>query len=229
MLRASEHCDWLAIQNLIGRYAELLNTGQFDEVGKLFEHGRVVVDGNPNPVSGPTEVAEMYRESTRVPSTGPDSLLYTTNTQIEVDGDVARAKSYFVALHDKGGGQIATVVGAIAGGAIANRVADEHRTVATIVGAIAGAVIGNRIGRELDEADRGCFGHALEIAAPGQRVTWTNESQGVRYELSPGAASPRHGASCREYTLVTAAGRRDRTTQTGVACQSAPGVWQVAR
>jgi len=51
--------------------------------------------------------------------------------------------------------EIATVVGAITGGVIANRVADEHRTVATIVGVIAGAAIGNRIGRELDEADRG--------------------------------------------------------------------------
>ena len=119
--------------------------------------------------------------------------------------------------------EIATVVGAIAGGVIANRVADEHRTVATIVGVIAGAAIGNRIGRELDEADRGCFGHALEIAEPGQRVTWTNESLGVRYELSPGSASPRHGASCREYTLVTVAGRRDRSSRTGVACQSASG------
>lgn len=125
--------------------------------------------------------------------------------------------------------EIATVVGAIAGGVIANRVADEHRAVATVVGAIAGAVIGNRIGRELDEADRGCFGHALEIAAPGQRVAWTNESLGVRYELEPGAASTRHGAACREYRLVTVAGRRDRATQTGIACQSAPGVWQVAR
>ena len=100
--------------------------------------------------------------------------------------------------------EIATVIGAIAGGAIANRVADEHRTVATIVGVIAGAVIGNRIGRELDEADRGCFGHALEIAQPGQRITWTNESAGLRYEMSPGAATARAArAACREYTLVT--------------------------
>jgi surface antigen len=123
--------------------------------------------------------------------------------------------------------EIATAVGAVVGGAIANRVADEHRTVATIVGVIAGAVIGNRIGRELDEADRGCFGHALEIAQPGQRITWANEAAGVRYEMSPGAGSTRNGQSCREYTLVTVAGR-ERSTQTGVACQSQPGVWQAA-
>jgi surface antigen len=125
--------------------------------------------------------------------------------------------------------EIATVVGAIAGGVIANRVADEHRVAGTIVGVIAGAVIGNRIGRELDEADRGCFGHALEIAQPGQRVTWTNEAASVRYELSPGAAASEHGSACRRYTLVTVTGRRDRSSQSGVACQSSPGVWQVAR
>ncbi len=124
--------------------------------------------------------------------------------------------------------EIATVVGAIAGGVIANRVADEHRTVATIVGVIAGAVIGNRIGRELDEADRGCFGHALEIAQPGQRITWANETAGLRYEMSPGAGSTRNGKPCREYTLVTVAGR-ERSSQTGLACQSQPGVWQAAR
>ena len=124
--------------------------------------------------------------------------------------------------------EIATVIGAIAGGAIANRVADEHRAVATVVGVIAGAVIGNRIGRELDEADRGCFGHALEIAEPGQRITWTNQAAGLRYEMSPGAGSTRNGAQCREYTLVTVAGR-ERSSRTGVACQSQPGVWQAAR
>jgi surface antigen len=124
--------------------------------------------------------------------------------------------------------EIATVVGAIAGGVIANRVADEHRTVATIVGAIAGGVIGNRIGRELDEADRGCFGHALEIAEPGQRVTWTNDAANLRYELVPGAGSTRNGTQCREYTLTTVNGRQ-RASQTGVSCQSAPGVWQAMR
>jgi surface antigen len=121
--------------------------------------------------------------------------------------------------------EIATVIGAIAGGVIANRVADEHKAVATIVGVIAGGVIGNKIGRELDEADRGCFGHALEIAQPGQKITWANQAAGVRYEMTPGSASPKDGASCRQYTLVTIMGNQ-RSSQPGVACQSQPGVWQ---
>jgi ketosteroid isomerase-like protein len=103
--------DWLAIQNLIARYAELLNTGQFDEVGELFKHGTVKVDGNPKQATGSVEVAAMYRESVRIPEEGPDSLLYTTNTQIEFEGETARARSYFAALHSKGAGVIVPVVG----------------------------------------------------------------------------------------------------------------------
>ena len=121
--------------------------------------------------------------------------------------------------------EIATVVGAIAGGAIANHVADEHKAVATIVGVIAGGVIGNRIGKELDEADRGCFGHALEIAQPGQRITWANQQSGMSYEMLPGALSTRNGTPCREYTLVTIAGKQ-RSSQKGFACQTQTGVWQ---
>jgi surface antigen len=125
--------------------------------------------------------------------------------------------------------EIATVVGGIAGGVIANRVADEHRAVATVVGVIAGAVIGNRIGRELDEADRRCLGHALEIAQPGQRVNWSNETTGMTYEMSLGADRPRGGSVCREYTLVTSTGRRDRASHAGLACQSSGGAWQIAQ
>jgi surface antigen len=124
--------------------------------------------------------------------------------------------------------EIATVVGGIVGGAIANRVADEHKVVATLIGAAAGALIGNRIGRELDEADRSCFGHALEVGAPGQVVTWTNESTGVRYEMSPGSERQRNGATCRDFTLVAVAGDA-RSSKRGVACPAEPGVWQIAQ
>ncbi len=122
---------------------------------------------------------------------------------------------------------IATVIGGVVGGAVAAHVASpENRTVATIIGVIAGAAIGNRIGHELDEADRGCFGHALEIAKSGQRITWTNETTNVRYEMSPGADRQRDGAACREFTLVTVAGKA-KSSQHGVACQAHPGAWQI--
>lgn len=120
---------------------------------------------------------------------------------------------------------IATVVGGVVGGAIASRVADENRTVATIIGIAAGALVGNKIGERLDEADRGCVGHALEIGVAGRPVVWTNESTGVRYELSPGAERDRGGTSCREYTMVAVADG-GRSSSRGLACQSNDGVWE---
>lgn len=123
--------------------------------------------------------------------------------------------------------EIATVVGGVVGGAIANRVAEpDNRLIATLIGAAAGAFIGNRIGDKLDKADQGCFGHTLEMGEVGRPVTWTNEDTGVRYEMTPGADRDRNGSACREYTLMAVSGT-DRTSQKGVACQSQPGQWQV--
>ncbi len=124
---------------------------------------------------------------------------------------------------------IATAVGGVVGDVIASQVAKpENRTVATLIGAAAGALIGHKVGRELDEADRGCFGHALEIGKPGQRVVWTNETTRVRYELSPGDDRHRDGAACREFSLVAVADGR-RSSQVGVACRTQIGAWEVVR
>lgn len=125
---------------------------------------------------------------------------------------------------------IGTVLGAAVGAVVLNRTATpENRTVATVVGAMAGAVIGNRIGRKLDESDRGCLGHALELGDPGRRIEWANESTGVRYEVAPGDERDRNGKACREFTLVEMAGSGGKLAQRGLACQSQPGVWEVAR
>jgi surface antigen len=121
---------------------------------------------------------------------------------------------------------IATVVGGVAGGALAAQVAKpENRLVATLIGAAAGALIGNRVGHELDEADRGCFGHALELGQPGRLVVWTNDARGVRYEMKPGEEHERHGAVCRAFVLTTISGR-DRSSRSGVACRTQVG-WQL--
>jgi surface antigen len=122
---------------------------------------------------------------------------------------------------------VATVLGGVVGAVVGSRTAErEDRAVATVIGAVAGALIGNWIGRKLDEADRGCVGHALEVGKPGQRVTWTNETSGVRYEMVPGADRKRDGAACREFTLMAFAGE-DRASQRGIACQSQPGAWEI--
>ncbi|HMB72159.1 MAG TPA: RT0821/Lpp0805 family surface protein [Gammaproteobacteria bacterium] len=123
--------------------------------------------------------------------------------------------------------KIATVVGGVAGGYIANRVAEpDNRLIATIIGAAAGALIGNRIGKELDEADQACVGHALELGTTGRPVSWANESTGVYYRLSPGETRQVNGEDCREFSLLATSGSR-RSSKQGIACQSARGAWEV--
>lgn len=124
---------------------------------------------------------------------------------------------------------IATVLGGIVGGVIGSKVGDDdNRKVAIIIGAAAGALIGNRIGRELDNADRSCFGHALEVGKPGVTVSWANETTGVRYEMLPGAANHDFEGSCRDYQLKAMAGDRV-SSRKGVACQAEPGTWNVVK
>jgi len=55
----------------------------------------------------------------------------------------------------------------------------DGRQVATVVGAVLGAMVGANVGRDMDEKDRACVGHALELAGVERDVTWTNADNGV--------------------------------------------------
>jgi hypothetical protein len=88
------------IANLIARYAELLNLGQIEEVGALFEHGRITSEGNPNTYEGREGVTKMYRDSLVLGERVPDTLIFTSNLQIHVEGEAATGKAYFMAMHE---------------------------------------------------------------------------------------------------------------------------------
>jgi len=121
---------------------------------------------------------------------------------------------------------IGAVLGAVAGGAIGSQVGeDSSRPVAIAVGAVLGAVIGHEIGRKLDDRDRACFGHALELAKDGLPVRWTNEVSHVTYVLTPRAPT-RAGATCRQYEVKTTFGSTAKTA-IGNACRKADGTWTV--
>jgi hypothetical protein len=109
-MAATSSDEW-QISNLISRYAELLNLGQIDAVGELFRHGRITSEGNPAVREGSEAVTEMYRGSVHFPEKLPDTLLFSSNLQIEVDGDRARGKAYFVALHQTERGVVPVVAG----------------------------------------------------------------------------------------------------------------------
>lgn len=123
--------------------------------------------------------------------------------------------------------EVGTVLGAVVGGALGSQIgSDSKRAVAIIVGSVIGAAIGREIGRDLDDTDRGCVGHALELGRDGERVRWLNESSGVNYILAPLGAF-KAGDSCRSYTLTATRGAISRKTD-GRACRASDGTWRAS-
>jgi surface antigen len=114
---------------------------------------------------------------------------------------------------------ILAAVGAVAGGVIGNRASSpDNRTVATILGAIIGGVVGAKVGDAIDDRDRACIGHSLELAGTGQAVAWRNPSTGIDYRVRP---TRDLDGGCREFEL-SARG----TAQKMMACRRDGGEWQ---
>jgi surface antigen len=121
--------------------------------------------------------------------------------------------------------EVLTAVGAVAGGVIGNRSASpENRTIATVAGAIIGGVIGNRIGDAIDDRDRACMGHSLELVGAGRQVEWTNPRTGVSYNLRPVRDIDRR---CRDFELQ-ARGRNGKPRKEKLrSCRNDAGVWTI--
>ena len=100
---------------------------------------------------------------------------------------------------------IGTVIGAVVSAAQSARrsAMDPNRTVAIVVGSVLGAVVGREIGRDLDERDRACVGHSLELVKLGQKVRWTNEQTRVAYLLTPLAAAKGDPGGCRRLHVAS--------------------------
>jgi surface antigen len=122
---------------------------------------------------------------------------------------------------------IGTVVGAVVGGAIGSQIGDgKERTVAIIVGSVLGAVVGREIGRDLDERDRACVGHSLELVKVGQKVRWVNERTRVTYLLTPLAAVKSDPRDCRRFALQATLDGKSRTSESR-ACRTGDGTWVI--
>ena len=136
-------------------------------------------------------------------------------------------RDYGVSLGRCDRAEVGAVLGGVAGGAIGAAAADDgQRAVAIVVGTVVGAAIGAEIGRHMDQTDRSCMGHSLELAAPGQTVTWTNRSSGVSYQLTP-TDVVESTAGCRKFRLI-ATGAFGLTEGRTVACPSANGLWSLS-
>lgn len=90
--------DATALSNLLHRYAELVDGGDFDEVGELFERARVFMSGPAgDAVAGPA-VAAIMRRFVRLHDGVPRTRHIVTNSIFEFDGHTASARSSYVVL-----------------------------------------------------------------------------------------------------------------------------------
>lgn len=121
--------------------------------------------------------------------------------------------------------KVGAVLGGVVGGVVGAKTSSpENRPIAIVVGTVLGAVIGAKVGRAVDDADRACMGHALELAGERQTVVWTNPNTGVHYELTPTRNLGDRRNPCREFTTRVSSGRASDVVK-GVACRRGAGDW----
>jgi surface antigen len=122
---------------------------------------------------------------------------------------------------------VGAVVGGVVGGAVGSQVGQgDNRPIAIVIGTIAGAAIGAQIGRDMDEADRACMGHTLELAGDKKRVIWKGADGRTTYRLTPVRGFDQNGAGCREFDLRVTSGQRQETSR-AKACPAGGGNWRI--
>lgn len=121
---------------------------------------------------------------------------------------------------------VGAVLGGVVGGAVGSTIGEgDNRAVAIILGTVLGSFIGHRIGQDLDNADRGCLGHALELGVQQRPVTWFNPNNGLNYTVTPLDGFSSGGNKCRNYTLgVRGDGINDSKHER--ACLISDGTWK---
>ena len=86
------------IQNLVHRYAELIDLGDFAALGELLGRAEVGSGDHPGSLTGPDAVTAMFTSTTRRYEDGtPRTKHVTTNCIVEVDEDAGTGtcRSYF--------------------------------------------------------------------------------------------------------------------------------------
>lgn len=91
-----------AIANILYRYAELIDAGDFDGIGRLFQHAVLESEGTGMRTRGEKAIARQYHETTRLhPDSGtPKTKHVITNLHIEVDeaAGSGECRAYYTVL-----------------------------------------------------------------------------------------------------------------------------------
>lgn len=77
-------------------------------------------------------------------------------------------------------------------------------------------------GSDLEDADRACVAHALELVRNHRTVRWS--AGGHAMALSTGGDTVANGLPCRPFVLV-----RGGKRTLGTACQAQPGLWEIQK
>ncbi|AJP59517.1 hypothetical protein UC34_07115 [Pandoraea vervacti] len=92
--------DYRQIQNLLYRYAHLLDTGRWEALGALFEHADVYIAGELAASKNPSQLTALWNSYVRrYPNGTPRTHHIITNVTIENDGeDRARSHCYVLVV-----------------------------------------------------------------------------------------------------------------------------------
>lgn len=94
--------DARKIENLIYRYAELIDSGNLEELAELFAAAEIVSPAHGTSISGCEDVLALYQSSCRLYASNGTPLTkhLTTNVIIEVaeDGQSANARAYYTVI-----------------------------------------------------------------------------------------------------------------------------------
>lgn len=87
------------IRNLLGRYCEAVDAGDWEAVGELFADGALAAEDGTVLAAGADAVAGFYRSGTRLHDGSPRTKHLVVNTVLEpaaTDGTVVARSSYLV-------------------------------------------------------------------------------------------------------------------------------------
>jgi 3-phenylpropionate/cinnamic acid dioxygenase small subunit len=101
-----------AIHNLLGRYCELMDDGNFDALAELFAEARLSDESGAVFARGSAEVASMWHAQTILYDGSPRTRHLTSNTIIEADEEsgTATARSSYVVLQATAGMSLQPIV-----------------------------------------------------------------------------------------------------------------------
>src|SRR5277367_2214831 len=101
-----------SIRNLLGRYCELMDAGDFDGLAALFAAARMSDEHGNVFASGSAQIAARWHEQTLLHDGSPRTRHLTSNTIIEVDpgADTAVARSTYVVLQSVEGFSLQPII-----------------------------------------------------------------------------------------------------------------------